>query len=163
MPMGSVIKVMAVYDEPFWRADGWTGQATTDVGPVQLTFDNSPAGSSTGALLGFIEGRAARVWSGRPVAERRQAVVACFTRFFGPKAANPVEYIEKDWSADEWSRGCYGAHMGPGVLTQFGPALRTPCGRIHWAGTETADVWCGYMDGAVRSGERAAAELLALL
>jgi len=162
MPMGSVIKLMAVYPEAFWRAEGLTGQATTDEGPVQLTFDNSPASGSPGVLLGFIEGEQARVAAGWSVSERRRAAVECFTRFFGARAAQPTEYIERDWSAEEWTRGCYGAHMPPGVLTQFGPSLREPCGRIHWAGTETAEVWCGYMDGAVRSGERAAAEVLAL-
>jgi monoamine oxidase len=156
MPMGSVIKVMAVYDEPFWRADNRTGQGTSEVGPVQLTFDNS-------LLLGFIEGRHAREWGAKPLSERRRAVIECFARFFGPKAATPNEYLELDWSTEEWTRGCYGAHMAPGVLTQFGPALRRPCGRIHWAGTETSERWCGYMDGAVRSGERVAAELLELL
>jgi monoamine oxidase len=53
------------------------------------------------------------------------------------------------------------AHMPPGVLTQFGRALRAPVGRIHWAGTETATVSHGTIDGAIRSGERAAAEVLA--
>ena len=68
-----------------------------------------------------------------------------------------------DWSDEEWTRGCYGAHFPPGTWTQFGPALREPCGRLHWAGTETATVWAGYMDGAVRSGERVAAEVAAAL
>jgi monoamine oxidase len=49
---------------------------------------------------------------------------------------------------------------GPGVYTAVGPALRKPVGRIHWAGTETSTYWNGYMDGAVRSGERAAREVL---
>ena len=163
MPMGSVIKVMAVYDEPFWRAGNRTGQATSEVGPVQLTFDNSPPFGRPGVLLGFIEGREAREWGPRPLSERRAAVIECFVRFFGPKANKVEEYLELDWSTEDWTRGCYGAHAAPGVLTQFGPALRRPCGRVHWAGTETSDRWCGYMDGAVRSGERVAAELLALL
>jgi monoamine oxidase len=85
--------------------------------------------------------------------------VACLTRAFGPRAGSPVEFLEQDWTAERWSGGCYGAHAPPGVLTQFGPALREPCGRIHWAGSETATVWSGYMDGAVRSGERVAAAL----
>ena len=79
--------------------------------------------------------------------------------YFGPRAGNPVDYIEQDWSAEEWTRGCYGAHIAPGVLTQFGPALREPVGRIHWAGTETATGWAGYMDGALTSGERAARDV----
>ncbi len=163
MPMGSVIKVMCVYDEPFWRAEGLTGQGTSDEGPVQITFDNSPPSGSPGVLLGFIEGRAARQLGGQPLDVRRRAVIECFGRFFGPRAEQPREYIERDWSAEEWSRGCYGAFMAPGVLSQYGPALRQPVGRIHWAGTETAEQHCGYMDGAVRSGERAAAEVLPLL
>ena len=86
---------------------------------------------------------------------------ACGTRQAGcgPRAAAPIEFLQLDWSAERWSGGCYGAHLAPGVLTGFGPGLREPCGRIHWAGTETATVWAGYMEGAVRSGERAAAEV----
>ena len=51
--------------------------------------------------------------------------------------------------------------MGPGVLTTLGPALRTSVGRVHWAGTETSPTWTGYIEGAIRSGERAAAQILA--
>jgi len=157
--MGSVIKSMAVYDEPFWRAEGLTGQATSDVGPIQLTFDNTPPEGVPGVLLTFAEGAHARELSRCSAPERRDATVACLARYFGARAGNPTEFLERDWSTERWSGGCYGAHAPPGVLTQFGPALRAPCGRIHWAGTETAMVWAGYMDGALRSGERVAAEL----
>jgi len=160
MPMGSVIKVMAVYDEPFWRGDGLSGQATADSGPIRVTFDNSPPDSPLGVLLGFVEGQDARQLTLLTDEERRMEVLNAFEHFFGPKAARPEEYIERDWSREEWTRGCYGAHLPPGTWTQYGPTLREPCGPIHWAGTETAEVWSGYMDGAVRSGERAAAEVL---
>lgn len=159
MPMGSVIKCMAVYDEPFWRAEGLTGQATDDTGPAQLTFDNSPPSGRPGILLAFVEGAHARHLSGRPAHERRQAVLECLGRCFGPRAVSPEEYLELDWSAERWSGGCYGALLAPGVLSDFGPALREPCGRIHWAGTETSSIWAGYMDGAVRSGDRVATEI----
>ncbi len=159
LPMGSVIKCMAVYDEPFWRADGLTGQGTDEVGPAQLTFDNSPPRGTPGVLLAFVEGAHARHLSGRPADERRLAVTTGLARLFGPRAGSPREFLELDWSTEEWSGGCYGAHLAPGVLSDFGPALRQPCGRIHWAGTESASVWAGYMDGAVRSGERVAAEV----
>jgi monoamine oxidase len=91
-------------------------------------------------------------------------VIASLERFFGPRAGREhvVDYVELDWAEEEWSRGCYGAHFAPGVWSAFGPLLREPVGRIHWAGTETATVWAGYMDGAVQSGERAAAEVLAV-
>ena len=163
MPMGSVTKCMAVYAEPFWRGAGLTGQVTDDVGPVQLTFDNSPPSGSPGILLAFLEGTHARELSHVTPDQRREAVTGCLARFFGPRAGTPLDYVELQWAAERWSGGCYGATLAPGTLSQFGPALRHPCGRIHWAGTESATVWAGYMDGAIRSGERVAAELHRLL
>lgn len=163
MAQGSVIKCMAVYSEPFWRGDGLTGQGTSDIGPVRVTFDNSPPDGSPGVLLGFLEGRQARALGRRAPEQRREAVVGCFTRLFGPRAARPDAYVERDWSQEEWTRGCYGAAMPTGAWTEFGPALRAPVGPLHWAGAETAEVWSGYMDGAVSSGERAAADVIAAL
>jgi len=160
LPMGAVIKCHAVYERPFWRDDGLSGQATTDVGPVKVTFDNSPPRGSPGVLLAFVEGAHARALSQRAPDDRREQVLAALVRLFGAAAARPLEYTERDWSAEEWTRGCYAALFTPGTWTQLGPALRAPVGRIHWAGTETATVWCGYMDGAVQSGERAAREIL---
>src|SRR5262249_22189913 len=145
---------------PFWRAAGLTGQVTSDTGPVKVTFDNSPPDGSPGVILGFIEGDEARIWGERSAADRQQGVIDSLVRYFGPQAASPTAYLEYDWSADPWTRGCYAGFMPPGVLTNYGPALREPVGRIHWAGTETAEVWNGYMDGAVRSGQRVAAEIL---
>jgi monoamine oxidase len=107
-----------------------------------------------------MEGRDARIWGARSPADRRAAAIACFARYFGPRAAKPVDYVEMNWSAEPWTRGCYVGFTPPGVLTDYGRAIRAPFGRIHWAGAETADYWNGYMDGAVRSGERAAREAL---
>jgi monoamine oxidase len=90
-------------------------------------------------------------------------VVECIARWFGPKAEAPQEFLELDWSAERYSGGCYGALLAPGVLSDYGPGLREPCGLIHFAGTETATVWAGYMDGAVRSGERVAREVRSAL
>ena len=162
-PMGTVVKAMAVYEEPFWRADGLTGQATTDVGAVRLTFDNSPPGGSPGVLLGFVEGARAREFGLLAPEERRRTVVETFVRLFGPRAAKPDRYVERLWAEEEYSRGCYGAHMPTGAWVAYGPALRAPVGPIHWAGSETALIWNGYMDGAVRSGETAAREVSAAL
>lgn len=162
LPAGSVIKLHVVYDEPFWREDGLTGQAASDTGPVKVTFDNTPPSGAPGIIVGFMEANDGRVWGRRTEAERRDAAVACLVRYFGPRAAHPIEYVERDWMAEEYSRGCYGAHFTPGVWTAFGDALRTPIGPIHWAGAECAPVWNGYMEGAVRSGEQAADDVLAL-
>lgn len=162
-PMGSVIKCIAFYKSPFWREGGYSGEALGDFGPVKLVFDDSPEDTSHGALVGFFMGKDARTYSGKTKEERKKAAVESFTRFFGPHAANPIDYIDQDWPAEPWSRGCYAATMAPGVLTAHASALRTPIHRIHWAGTETARVWMGYMEGALESGERAADEVLAAM
>ena len=163
IPLGTVAKCMALYDEPFWRADGLSGEGTSDVGPVKVTFDNSPPDGSPGVLLGFLEGRAAREAGRLAPEERRALVVGCFARLFGPRAARPERYVERLWAEEEFSRGCYGCHLPTGAWTSYGEALRAPIGPLHWAGAEIGQVWSGYMDGAVRSGETAAREVLAAL
>ena len=160
IPLGTVAKCMALYDEPFWRREGLSGQATSDTGPVKLTFDNSPPDGTPGVLLGFLEGRRARELGRVTVEERRAAVLDSFARLFGPRAAKPAGYIERLWAEEEFSRGCYGCHLPTGAWTNYGPALRAPVGPLHWAGAEYATHWNGYMDGAVRSGESAAREVL---
>jgi monoamine oxidase len=160
-PMGSVIKCQVIYDEPFWRSDGLSGQATGDGAGARVVFDNSPPEGSPGILLAFLEGDEARRLGREPAPVRRQAVLDSLVRYFGPRAAEPEAYLELDWQQEHWSGGCYGTLFGPNVWTRYGPALREPVGPIHWAGTETASAWAGYMDGAIRSGERAAAEVLA--
>ncbi len=160
MPMGSIHKVQCVYDTPFWRTDGLSGQVASDTGPVRVTYDNSPDDGSSGVLMGFIDANDSRVWGRKSIEERQIATIESFVRYFGEKARNPREYVEQSWADEEYSRGCYVAYMPPGVWTAYGEALRTPIGNIHWAGTETATVWNGYMDGAVQSGERVAIEVM---
>jgi monoamine oxidase len=152
---------MALYEEPFWRSDGLSGEAVTDAGPVTLTFDASPRDGSMGVLLGFVGGPEVGDLDGVGAEERRAAVLACFARLFGPRAEHPVDYAEQEWSAEEWSGGGPTSNFGPGGWTDCGHALRGPVGRVHWAGTETATIWSGYMEGALQAGERAAQEALA--
>jgi monoamine oxidase len=161
MPMGAVIKCMAIYDEPFWRERGLTGAATSLPGPAQVVFDNTPPSGGPGVLLGFLEGEDARRLGPEGPDVRRTAVTGTFARLFGERAARPVDYVERDWSSDQWSRGCYAGVLGPGGWTQYGRALRAPVGRLYWAGTETATRWMGYFDGAIQAGARAAREVLA--
>ena len=158
MPMGSVIKVLVAYAKPFWRANGLSGEFVGDAAAFSPVFDASPADASHGALIGFFDGPEAVHWSGDAQARRRE-VIATLVRAFGPEAAEPLDYAEKDWIADPWSRGCYTGLWTPGTLTEVGSALRAPCGRVHWAGTETATEWCGYIEGALASGDRVADEL----
>ena len=160
MPWGSYVKCIAIYDEPFWRADGLSGEAVSDAGPATTTFDNSPPDGSPGVMLAFASGSDARELQRLGEAERREAVLEGLARAYGPRALRPERFIEQDWARERYTGGGPVCFMGPGVQTGFGAAIREPVGSIHWAGTETAEVWSGYMDGAVRSGERAAAEVL---
>lgn len=159
MPMGAAGKCIAVYDEPFWRNDGLSGMCVSDEGPCHVTFDSSPSSGKPGVLLGFVEGDGARALGKKSAEERRELVLDCFAKYFGPRAKAPRSYTDKLWEHDEWARGCYGAFCPPGLLTEHGHALRARVGAIHWAGTETATEWSGYIDGALSSGERAAMEL----
>lgn len=159
MPLGSVVKCIGIYDEPFWRSDGLSGQGLSDRGPVKFVFDNSPPDGDPGVLLGFVAGAQARAFSELPAAERRAAALDCFGHWFGARAQQPRDYVEKIWAADEWARGGYAGYMPPKVWTTIGPALTEPVGRIHWAGSETSSTCMGSMDGAVRAGQRAAAEV----
>ncbi len=159
VPQGTVMKCMAIYETPFWRKDDLSGQVTSDTGPVKVVFDNSPPSGNPGVLLGFLEGNQARELGQLPIEERRAEVLRCFARFFGAEAAAPLDYVEKSWADEPFSRGCYGGFFPTGVWTSFGKALREPIGQIHWAGAETATVWNGYIDGALTSGEHAAAEV----
>ena len=163
VPAGSVIKLYAVYDEPFWRDEGLTGQVVSDRGPIKYTVDNSPPSGRPGILLGFAEADDARRMHRVGRDERRRLALEVFARHFGERARRAEQYLERDWMAEEFTRGCYGGHLTPGVWTGYGDQLRRPCGPIHWAGAETATRWNGYMDGAVRSGRRAAQEVLAEL
>jgi monoamine oxidase len=163
VPMGSVIKMQIRYEEPFWREAGLSGFVVSLDHPVGVMFDNSPQDLRCGVLLGFLEGEHATKAALMDADERRKLVLECFAKYFGERALQPLEYIEQDWTAEEFSRGCYGGRMGTGVWTRYAQALSEPIGRIHWASTETADVWNGYLDGAVRSGERTAEEALTAL
>jgi monoamine oxidase len=160
-PMGALMKIEAVYDKPFWRQDGLSGAAVAvdDGGPCRALFDNTPPEGSPGVLFGFCGGEGWRRWSGRPLAERRAGALAQFARYTGPQALKPIDYFEKDWGREPFSGGGPVAIPAPGTLSSFGSWIRRPHGLVHWAGTETSNYWAGFMDGAVRAGERAAREV----
>ncbi|MFD5700383.1 flavin monoamine oxidase family protein [Streptomyces lasiicapitis] len=157
MPMGSALKTFAVYDTPFWRTDGLSGLTLDLDGPT--TFDVTRPGGP-GLLCTLITGRAAQQLTELNTAQRKAKILQSLIRGYGPQAAHPTDWKEKNWTEDPYCRGGYSAYYPPGVLTSIGPALRTPIGRIHWAGSETSPQWTGYIEGAIRSGERAADEVL---
>jgi monoamine oxidase len=160
-PMGGAVKVLALYERPFWRDAGFSGEVVSDRGAIGIVFDTTKGEGRQPALVGFVEGVAARAWSTRAPDERRKTSLVELAGFFGPEAERPIEWIEQDWVAEPWTGGGSSAFTPPGVLSRYGRTLRVPIGRIHWAGSETARESFGAMEGAVESGERAAAEVLA--
>ncbi len=159
-PQGALSKAYAAYPRPFWRDRGLSGQALSDQGPVFITFDVSPGDDGPGILLGFADSRS---FDPASADDRRREALACFAALFGPDAENPIEYLDHCWGAETFAPGGPTAAVPPGAWTEFGHLLREPVGPLHWAGTETADEWTGFLDGAVRSGQRAAAEVAATL
>jgi monoamine oxidase len=158
--MGHLIKSEAVYPTPFWRAEGLSGQGVSDEGIASVPFDNSPPDGSVGVLFAFTGGRAADRLARLSAAERRRQVLQRFREYVGNQALSPTQFIEHDWRSEKWTGGCPTGIPGPGILSAYGHTLRAPIGPVHFAGTETSDYWQGYMDGAVRAGERAAGEIL---
>jgi len=159
MPMGSVIKCIFTYRKAFWREEGYSGEFICHAGPMNMGFDDSPENTEFGALVGFISANQARQWTQALKSERREACTDQLVRYFGSRAAEVVDYMEMDWPAEEFSRGCYVGYMPPNVMNALGSVWRSPFQRIHFAGTETSEVWNGYIEGAVLSGERAADEV----
>jgi monoamine oxidase len=162
-PMGSVLKVNAIYQTPFWRAAGLNGQAVSDTGPIRITYDNSPPDGKPGILVGFMEGNDSRAFYGAPVAVRRQAALESFARYFGSQALHPTGYVDLMWAQEPFTRGAYGSFSPPGVLTSLQDPLLDPAGAVRFASADLSALWPGYMDGAIRSGEQTAAAVLATL
>ncbi len=160
MPAGTEVKTVAIYEEPFWRDDGISGATVATDDTIEITLDTTQPGHDHGVIGTYAAGPRARALWAMGERERRSALLSMLVTRFGPRAATPLEVLEVNWAEERWTRGCSMAHFPTGVLTQYGRRLREPVGRLHWAGTETATVSWGAMDGAVRSGERVADEVL---
>ena len=160
VPAGSEVKMVAIYDVPFWRDDGVSGATVATDDEIEVTLDTCQPNHAQGVVAGYSAGPRARALAALGERERRAVFVRTLTRRLGPAAASPVEVMEQNWVEEQWTRGCSMGHFPTGVLTQYGRRLREPVGRLHWAGTETASTSYGAMDGAVRSGERVCEEIL---
>lgn len=163
LSQGSVIKCLAIYEEPFWRDDGLSGQGFGPGELVRELYDNSPPSASAGVLVTFLTGERAEEAGRMLPEERREAVLTGMAKYVGAGAREARDFVEVDWSAEEWTRGAYGTSFGPGGLTRFGEDLRRPVGPLHWACTDIAGVGHIHMDGAIRSGQAAALKVLAEL
>lgn len=163
MNAGNVIKFQIEYDTPFWHAEGLSGTVLSLDHHVSLVYDNGVPDSQRGILVAFVEGRHARAFNDLSEEQRAQLVVDDLECFFGETASRPTEVLQRNWSEEPFTRGCYGGRFGTGLWTTVGEHLAKPLGRISWAGAETASVWNGYIDGAIRSGQRAAEEVLSTI
>jgi monoamine oxidase len=158
--MGSSIKFWVLYKTPFWRDMGLNGTILRDDVAMTPVMDVSPPGQENGLLVGFFDADRAVDNADLSVGGRRAIVLEMLAEHFGPEASEPLDYVDHDWTDEEWSGGCYGAFAPPGVFAPYGERLRKPIGPLHWAGTETSPQWTGYIEGAIQSGERAAGEIL---
>jgi monoamine oxidase len=157
--MGAAVKVIVTYEHAFWREAGFSGEVVSSDGPLSVVYDGTSHDDTQPALVGFVSGSQARQWSTQPMADRQRRITGALARYFGDAANSFSDYEELDWGMEAWSRGGPAAALPPGVLTNSFAHLRKPEGRIHWAGTETATEWIGYMEGAIQAGERAADEI----
>lgn len=162
--IGSIIKTNLYWSKPFWREKGLSGSVISQEGPVSYSYDDCGPDSKYNSIMGFVLARHAVAWSQKTKEERKQALADQYAEMFGiPEMRNPIAYVEKNWDLEEWSGGCYVGCMPPHVLTSWGKGLRDKFERVHFAGTETATKWVGYMDGAIEAGERSAYEVLVRL
>lgn len=170
VPFGEIIKVLIAYEDAFWRQDGRSGMSTAIADPVGITFDGCTDADDPkpGLLIAFVFGHHARALSLLSKEDRRNTILGSLAKRFGPKAAKPIEpierhYFEHEWTTDPWSGGGMIAHFPPGVLTNFGAALREPTGFIHWAGSESSSAFHCSINAAIESGERVCREITGVM
>ena len=160
MLSGSIVRGITIYDEPFWRNDGLNGMSVAPDLPVPVSIDQSPRSGRPGILSSYMFGPPAAKAATLDPAERRQIWLEALAARYGAEALTPRAHLETDWAHEEWSLGGMIAHFAPGVLTGYGAELRKPAGRIHWAASEYATEMHGLMEGAVRSGESVAEQVM---
>jgi monoamine oxidase len=164
--MGFYAKVILVYDAPWWREAGLSGAMYTEVGPITFTRDTCVPAVKQYSLTCFVVGERGRQWSKLSSAERRKQVLDQFAMLVASvqDVPQPINVIEYEWMKHEWFLGAPSPIMPPRVLTSAaGNSIKTAHDRVHFIGTETSDIWEGYMEGAVRSGERGAKEVIEIL
>jgi len=161
LSMGFVIKVHAVYETPFWRADGLSGTAFSPYELVHEAYDNTNHEDPRGTLVGFVADEEADGVFSLSAEERKARILESLSHYYGEQAKHPVVYYESDWGSEEWTRGAYAASFDMGGLARYGADLRTPVGPIHFACSDMAGKGYQHVDGAIRVGREVADEILA--
>lgn len=163
LPGGNVIKFHIAFAKPFWRERGLSGTVISTTAPAGVFYDGTAPDSEVGVLSGFFEGSHAVALQHLGANDRKAILLEHIRAVFGDEVPEAIDYVDVDWGAEEFTRGCYGAHLPPGTWTQYGPRLRDTVGNVHWASTETATVWTGYVEGAIEAGRFAASEIVGSL
>lgn len=164
--MGYYSKMIFVFKEPWWQTSGFSGIIECEKGPVSFTRDTSVPADEQWSITCFIVGDRGREWSKLSRASRQKQVWEQFTRAFGnfvEDIPEPSNVLEMEWAKQAFFLGAPCPVMTPGTLSSVGKDLAAPFENIHFVGTETANVWRGYMEGAVRSGQRGGAEVVKAL
>ena len=170
-PMGGMTKILAIYERPFWREQGFSGLGIGDRPALQLTADSGAPEGQPAVLASFVAGESAIKLHALTAAKRRALILADLAAYWGPEAAAPLELVEQPWNAEPWSGGAFTSFVAPGCWTSHarlaaaadggpGPADH---GRVLWAGSEVSPRWPGYFEGAIEAGERAAASAATVL
>jgi len=161
LSMGFVIKVHAVYETPFWRAQGLSGTAFSPYELCHEAYDNTNHGDSRGTLVGFVSDEEADGVFTLSAEERKAKILESLSHYYGPEALNPVVYYESDWGSEEWTRGAYAASFDMGGLARYGADLRKNVGPIHFACSDMAGKGYQHVDGAIRMGRLVAEQIIA--
>lgn len=163
--LGYYSKMVYVFKEPWWQKAGFSGVLDSDKGPIIFTRDTSIPIDNQWSITCFLVGDKGRDWSKLPRASRHQKAWDQFCQSFGEfvDVPEPTKTLEMEWTKEPYFLGAPCPIMTPGVLTKIGGERATAVGRVHLVGTETSREWCGYMEGAVRSGQRGGAEVVKAL
>jgi monoamine oxidase len=151
-----MFKVLTVYTTAWWRDQGLNGYGQGNLPTIELTADSSPPSGNPGVLASFVSADRAISLGYNNAERRRQAILSDLATYWGPRAAEPVDYIEKNWNEENWVTGAFSSYMTPGTWTSVGQAWQEPVGNVVWAGTESSARWAGYYEGAIQAGMDAA-------
>lgn len=154
-PMGSMIKIFAIYKAAFWRRQNLNGFAVGNLKTLELTADSSLPSGTPGILASFVTASAAVAFQQMTPVQQRKAVLDDLVAYWGPEAGSPEELIIQNWNQESWSTGAFTSFVTPGAWTTYGQQWQESHGRVHWAGTEASSRWPGYFEGAIEAGIQA--------
>lgn len=165
---GCFVKLICLFETPFWRRQGSCGLAQSFRGPINHCRDTSVDQQSNFTLTCFLCAGPGRKWLGLSSEEQEAAILKQLGSLFGvgyeAVKAEFLGSVAAQWTQDKWAGyGCPFATPPPGMLgsSPVRHISSQRCDGMYFVGTELADEWRGYMDGALRSGKRGAAQVLA--